>query len=118
MRTPNGEFDEYHTSADDLENLSVDAILTSVDIVKQFVEIIEDDEVYVNQKPHGEPFLKRHPEFGTSRRDIQQAMIWLLNQSDGRRSLFSIANLASIDIDIVRKAAAILTRAGLITRVE
>jgi aminopeptidase-like protein len=72
----------------------------------------------VNQKPHGAPFLKRHPEFGTSRRDIQQAMIWLLNQSDGRRSLFSIANLASIDIDIVRKAAAILTRAGLITRVE
>jgi aminopeptidase-like protein len=42
-RTPNGEYPEYHTSADDLSLIRPDALADSLDMLLRIVEVVEGD---------------------------------------------------------------------------
>ena len=57
--------------------------------------MLETDRRYVNLAPKGEPQLGRrglYPQVGGPAADEEQlAMLWVLNQSDGRNSLLDIA---------------------------
>jgi aminopeptidase-like protein len=118
-RTPNGEYPEYHTSADDLSLIRPEALADSLDMLLRIVEVIEGDRAYVNAQPFCEPQLGRRGLYGAlgglpdpGARSL--AMLWVLNQSDGRHSLLDIAVRAELPFELVRETADLLEAHALI----
>jgi aminopeptidase-like protein len=59
MRTPNGEYPEYHSSADNLSLLRPESLAHSLAVLQRIVTVIEGDAVYRSRNPKGEPQLGR-----------------------------------------------------------
>jgi aminopeptidase-like protein len=119
MRTPNGEYAEYHSSADNLSLLRPESLAHSLDVLLRIVAIIEKDAVYANRNPKGEPQLGRrglYAAVGGQRRAAadQMALLWVLNLADGRHSLLEIAERAGVPFATIRAAADALLDADLL----
>jgi aminopeptidase-like protein len=122
-RTPNGEFPEYHTSADNPDFLSADALGESWLACLKVLEALDCDARYVNLQPKGEPQLGRRGLYRTmgGYQDVptrQLALLWVLNQSDGANSTLDIANRSRLPFGLIANAAADLERAGLLARAD
>jgi len=118
-RTPNGEFPEYHSSADNLDLVTPENLEDSLATVTEILEILEHDRSYVNLYPMCEPQLGRRGLFeGLGARnklpDSDMAMLWVLNLSDGEASLLDVAERSGIGFGVVRQAAERLLAEGLI----
>ncbi len=119
MRTTQGQYPEYHTSADDLSFVSPGSLAESLRICLQIVEVLEQNERYINQNPKGEPQLGRRGLYrslggeldGASR---ELAMLWVLNLSDGRSALLDIAERSGLPFAAVKAAADALASHGLL----
>ena len=123
MRYPPGHYAEYHTSADDLGLISPRHLDESLELLKRVVAHFESEEVYQNTSPFGEPCLGRHGLYEphgmpTRSAEMQEAILWVLNQSDGTQSLYSIAEAAGRDVSVIRQAASLLLNAQLIRPVQ
>jgi aminopeptidase-like protein len=118
-RSREGEYDEYHSSADDLNLIRPRSLEQTVAAVIEILDVVEHDRRYVNVLPKGEPQLGRrglYPQVGGgAAQEEQSAMLWVLNQSDGRHSLLEIAERSSLSFATVRTAAERLRGAGLLT---
>lgn len=119
-RTPHGEYPEYHTSADDLSFVRPDRLADSLEALVEIVHVLEHDGRYLNRYPKGEPQLGRrglYRQTGGAPRlpQYETAVLWVLNQSDGRHSLLDIAARAGLPFAAVRQAAQALEEAGLVT---
>ncbi len=124
MRSPNGTFPEYHTSADNLDFVHPDALAGSIRLIEEIVEVIEEDRVPVSTAPYGEPQLGRRGLYaaiggqfdkaGPARRFDQMALLWVLNQADGGNSLLDIAERSGKPFGEVAAATAALEAAGLL----
>jgi aminopeptidase-like protein len=112
-RTPHGRFPEYHTSADDLAFVRPAQLAGSLAACLDIVDVLEHDRTYVNQCPKGEPQLGRRGLYREAG-DDEMAMLWVLNQSDGRHSLLDIAERAGRPFPAIRRAAARLAAHGLL----
>ena len=119
MRTPWGEFPEYHTSADDLSLVQASALEDALNVCLEVFDVLEGDRRYRNLSPKGEPRLgprglweKAPDQAGPSERTT--AILWVLNLSDGRHSLLEIAQEAGLPFALVRDAAGDLVRVGLL----
>jgi aminopeptidase-like protein len=117
-RTPNGRFPEYHTSDDNLDFVTPESLEDSLNKVLAIVEILEHDRAYINLSPKCEPQLGRRGLYrnkgGTSPKDFEMALLWVLNLSDGRHSLLDIAERAKMPFAIIRRAADALHDASLL----
>jgi aminopeptidase-like protein len=123
MRTPNGEYPEYHTSADNLEFLCEASLADTLTQCISIIDVLENDRLYVNQSPFGEPQLGRrglYRAFGEQLADpeLQQAILWVLNLSDGRCGLLDAAERSAISFAVINKAASLLEQQGLIVPAE
>src|SRR5271166_802671 len=92
MRTPNDEYPEYHTSADNLSLLRPESLVHSLAVLRRIVAVIEGDTVYRSRNPKGEPQLGRrglYRAMGGQRSAgyDQMALMWVLNLADGKHSL-------------------------------
>jgi len=119
MRTPWGEYPEYHTSADDLSFVEPSALEDSLAVCLEILALVEGDGRFRNLSPKGEPRLgarglwqsagdDRGPSEGT------MARLWVLNLSDGEHSLLDIAERAGLPFRLIREAAAELEGKGLL----
>jgi aminopeptidase-like protein len=117
-RSREGEYEEYHSSADDLELVRPDSLEGGLQALLEIVGVLETDRRYVNLAPKGEPQLGRrglYPQVGGPAAEEEQlAMLWVLNQSDGRSSLLDIAERSGIPFALIGAAAARLRDAGLL----
>jgi aminopeptidase-like protein len=117
-RTPYAEYPEYHTSADDLAFVTPDALADSLATLWQIVELLERDRTYRNLSPRGEPQLGRrglYPSTGGAELARRQlAMLWVLNQSDGRHSLLEIAERSGMELAELADAAEHLAATDLL----
>ena len=107
-RTPNGEFPEYHTSADNLEFVKPDKLGESFELYKKIIEIIEQDQTYVNLSPKGEPQLGKRGLYNSVAGNIKEyelALLWVLNMSDGNNSLMDITEKSNLPFSIIYKAS-------------
>jgi aminopeptidase-like protein len=119
MRTPHGEFDGYHTSADDLDRIHPEALGDAVDKCLALVEVLEMDRRCTNLSPYGEPQLGRRHLYRSAggaveTPDDERALLWVLNQADGQRSLIEIAQRSGLRFRIIDRAAQRLEDAGLL----
>ena len=124
MRSPNGTFPEYHTSADDLSFVRPEHLARSLDLLTQIIDLAEQDRVLLNTEPYGEPQLGPRGLFraigGASlgaegeRGFDHMTLLWVLNLSDGQHSLLDIAERSGQDFVAVAAAAAALGAAGLL----
>jgi aminopeptidase-like protein len=119
MRTPNGEYPEYHSSADDLSLVRSASLAHSLAVLRRITAVIEGDAVYRSRNPKGEPQLGRrglYPAMGGQRTAgyDQMALLWVLNLADGRHSLLDMAERARLPFAAIRAAADALASAGLL----
>jgi aminopeptidase-like protein len=118
MRGRHGMFPEYHTSGDNLSFVSAQRLSESIDVLRGIIEVFERDDTYVNLAPYGEPQLGRRGLYralgGTAIADLQLALLWVLNLSDGSRSLLDIAERAHMSFPSIRAAADLLVEHGLL----
>jgi len=118
-RTPHGEFPQYHTSADDLDFVRPQALAGSLAMYLSILRILEKNGRWINTCPKCEPQLGKRGLYGalggrTNASQIEMAMLWLLNYSDGDHSLLDIAERANISFDIVYQSAQLLAEHGLL----
>jgi len=110
MRTPNGCFPEYHTSADNLDFVKPASLADSWEKCRSVIETLEANKTYTNQNPKCEPQLGRRGLYraisGQAERGQQEmAIFWVLNLSDGKHSLLDIAEQAAMPFPVIKKAA-------------
>jgi aminopeptidase-like protein len=119
MRTPNGKYAEYHTSADNLGFVRPDCLADSLHKCLSIFSLLEDNRIYLNQNPKCEPQLGKRGIYqavggGSSRGFNEMAMLWVLNLSDGHYSLLDIAQRSGMAFSDIRAAASLLLQHGLL----
>jgi aminopeptidase-like protein len=121
-RGRHGSFPEYHTSADNLAFVHPTALAESLAVSLELIEVLEGNGTYRNLSPKGEPQLGRrglYPSLGGRDAEAEQmALLWVLNQSDGQRSLLEIAERSGMAFRDIRSAADRLLEHGLLAPVE
>lgn len=119
-RTPNGRYPEYHTSADDLEFVSARALGDSLRACEELLSILDSNGRCVNLSPKCEPRLGPRGLLnlgaGHGPGKFEEAVLWVLNQSNGERDLLSIALRSGLDYGLINGAADALVKAGLLRR--
>lgn len=118
-RTPYAGYPEYHTSADDLDFVSPEAMEDTLAVCREAFAVLDRNRRYLNQSPYGEPQLGRRGLYDalggrSDTKQAQMAMLWVLNLSDGEHSLLDIAERAGLPFDTVADAADALGAAGLV----
>ncbi len=118
-RSVHGEFSEYHTSADNLELVTASNLADSLQFCVALVESLEANSYPVNKSPCGEVQLGRrdlYRAFGEhdDRGVLQQAMMWVLNLSDGEHDLVMMAERSKIGLRDIQRAADLLTQHDLL----
>lgn len=118
MRTPNGKYPEYHTSADNLDLIRPEKLAGSLALCERAFEVLEGNVRYLNTSPNGEPQLGKRGIYRTIGGSIPEeslvTMLWVLNFSDGHNSLLDISERSSISFREIRQAADLLVRHGLL----
>lgn len=124
MRSPNGTFPEYHTSADDIDFVKPERLAESFDVLMRIVDSLDTEAVYRRVDGRGEPQLGRrglyemigghHRAGGASK----EALLWMLNLADGKHGLVDVADRAGLSLSEVRTAANIAREAGLIVEID
>ncbi|MEX5216524.1 MAG: DUF4910 domain-containing protein [Nitrospiraceae bacterium] len=120
MRTPHGEYPEYHTSADNLEFVRADALVNTLTICLKTFFVLENERTPINTNPYCEPQLGKRGLYravagqkeGASR---EMALLWALNLADGHHSLLDIADRAQMPFESIHAAASALSDHGLLT---
>lgn len=118
-RSRNGEYPQYHTSADDLSLVRPECLGESIGLCREVLGVLEGNASFVNVNPKGEVQLGKRGLYGplgglSSRGEAEMAMLWVLNFSDGRHSLLEIAERSEMRFAAVRAAADALLKAGLL----
>ncbi|HXA61303.1 MAG TPA: DUF4910 domain-containing protein [Streptosporangiaceae bacterium] len=109
-RTPYAGYPEYHTSADDPGFVSAEAMTDTLETCRRAVQILERNRRYTNLSPYGEPQLGKRGLYGSlggrsDTKQLQMAMLWVLNLSDGDHSLLDITERSGLPFDVVADAA-------------
>jgi aminopeptidase-like protein len=123
MRTPFGQYPQYHTSADNLDLVQPQLLADSLNTCVQIVDVLEHDRRFLNLKPKAEPQLGRRGLYDaiggqSDTKQLQLALLWVLNLSDGQSSLLDIAARADLPFDVVLRAATRLATAGLLEELD
>jgi aminopeptidase-like protein len=119
MRTPHGEYPEYHTSADNLEFVKPENLSTSLALYLDVLNTLEENIKYMNQNPMCEPQLGRrglyqHIGGHADSKNFQLALLWTLNLSDGGNSLLDITERSGLGFSLISEAADILIEKDLL----
>ena len=122
MRTPYGNFKEYHTSEDNLNFICKESLYESLLNYLDVIQIIENNGIYKNLLPFCEPQLGKRGLYRQTgavakHSDYQKAMMWILNFSDGKHSLLKISNMSKIKFDLILEVNNKLLNAKIIEKI-
>jgi len=110
VRTLYGKFPEYHTSEDNLNFVKEEHLGDTFFKYSQIIYIIENNVKYLNLNPKCEPQLGKrglYRQLGSQKisDQIELAMFWILNQSDGENSLLDISIKSKLDFSTIKQVA-------------
>ena len=117
MRSIYGEYEEYHTSGDDMDLLSPAALQESFDLHLQMIEMLEKNRVY---KPTtiGEPQLGKrnlYANLSDSTLDEDEMVRFkILGYADGQLDLLSLSEIVEEPFDVVSSQVQILVEAQVL----
>ena len=124
MRAIHGTFAEYHTSLDNCDFVTSQALGQSFRLLVDLLDLLQQNVTCSRVDGRGEPQLGRRGLYraiagqkeagGASQMDL----FWMLNQCDGNRSLLDIAERARAPFTRIRAAADLCLKAELITEVR
>jgi aminopeptidase-like protein len=119
MRTPHGQYPEYHSSADSLNFVKRDSLGGSYGRCLEVFELLEHNRTYLNQNPKCEPQLGRRGLYRSiagqqEKQSKELALLWVLNGSDGSQTLLDIAERASLPFGKILVVARELEQVGLL----
>ncbi len=121
-RSPWARFPQYHTSADDLTFVAPAYLHDSLAKLLAVVDVLENNRVYINRNPYCEPRLRKYDLYHSlgdvADANFRLALPWVLNMSDGSKSLLDIATEANLPWEAATQAARGLCARGLLTSVE
>ena len=90
----------------------------SLSLYLQVLDVLENDAVYQNLNPKGEPQLGKrglYPSVGAQGVGSElMARLWVLNLSDGRHGLLDIAERAGLPFRDIKEAARVLSEGDLL----
>lgn len=123
MRTRYGKYKEYHTSADNRDFISFEAMEESVRICADIVRTADRNCSYLNLLPFGEPQLGKrglYPAVGSSVDTAMKvnALMWMLNLSDGTNDLIGISERSGVSFTELYDAAGKLERSGILEKIK
>jgi aminopeptidase-like protein len=118
-RTAHADYPGNHTSADALDRIRPETLAGSIQACLQVLGVLETNRTYVNLFPHGEPQLGRRGLYRSAGGAVttpadERAILWVLNQSDGSRTLLDIACQSGFPYTTILGAAQRLQQAGLV----
>jgi aminopeptidase-like protein len=119
MRGRHGEFPEYHTSGDNLDFIRPELLVDAYEACREIWAVLDANDTYRNTQPYGEPQLGRRGLYRamggeSDPADLQMAMLWILNLSDGQHSLLDVAERSGMPFAVVRRAADVLAHHDLL----
>ena len=119
MRTPHGQYPEYHSSADNLDFVKDESLVRSYNRCLEVFELLEANRAYMNQNPKCEPQLGRRGLYRAvagqqEKQWTELALFWVLNASDGHHTLLDIAERADLPFGKIQSAAEALLEVGLL----
>jgi aminopeptidase-like protein len=119
MRTPNGHYPEYHTSADNLDFVRPESLADSMQKCLSVLAVLEGNRTFVNQNPKCEPQLGKRGLYQTigghsDAKARELALLWVLNLSDGQHTLLDIAERSGVEFGMIKNAADALLEKGLL----
>lgn len=121
-RTPNGEYPQYHTSADDFSLLDREALAESMFASASLLRAFDRNGRHLNLNPRCEPMLGKRGLYrntgGTHPGEFEHALLWVLNLSDGAHDLLDVARRSRLPFERVADAAHALTQAGLLRQLD
>ena len=118
-RSQFGQYPEYHTSADNLDLVQAQYLEESFQIYQGITGVLEQNKTYLNLNPYCEPQLGKRGLYdaiggNSDSKNLQMAMLWVLNQSDGENDLLSIAIQSKLPFQKVYQASQLLLEANLL----
>jgi len=113
-REVNCNYKEYHTSLDNLEFINIEKLLEVFELVKDFIYVLENNKTYINVKGYGEPQLSKYDLYDDLSQEGIEAIVWILNCSDGMTDLLSISNSSGIKFKTIVHYAGILEHKGVL----
>lgn len=114
MRTPYGEYPEYHTSGDGLAFITPKGLGDSIAKLIAVFELLEKNRTYRNTYPKGEPQLGKRGLYQDAK---TLGLWWILNYSDGSHTLLDIAERANMPFERIAEGAGVLAQCGLLQEV-
>jgi aminopeptidase-like protein len=118
MRGRHGMFPEYHTSADNPKFVAPEQLHASFRVLQTVIATLDQNRCYQNLQPFAEPQLGKRGLYqalgGTNIADLQLALLWVLNLSDGSHSLLDIAERSRMPFSTIRTAADLLAQHALL----
>ena len=123
MRSVYGEFEEYHTSLDNLDFIDQQSLLESLNLYLMVMEALQINASYLNTNPFCEPQLSKrglYHAWGAVKEKSEQIkkMMWLLNYSDGEHELVDISDRMGFGILDMKESLGHLMNASLLERKE
>ncbi|MCF6157332.1 MAG: DUF4910 domain-containing protein [wastewater metagenome] len=119
MRSPYGQYPQYHTSSDNLEFIHPRYLAESFSLFLMIFDTLENNKAYVNQNPKCEPQLGKRGLYQMTggqqdRKRKELAMLWVLNLSDRNNTLLDISERSGLAFPVIREAASLLVKNNLL----
>ena len=121
MRSPHGQYTEYHTSADNMDFVKPESLEGSYRLCLSVLHVLQNNRTFVNQNPTRQlqpgntGTLPGYWRTKTWRLSLQSVMLWVLNLSDGQHSLLDIAERSGLRFELIESAAEALAANALLT---
>lgn len=117
-----GDYDEYHTSQDDLSFIEFDVISKIVNFYISILEQYEQRERLIINHAGGEPFLSKkglYRDIGATR-DLKSDKIrnWILFYCDGCHSIIDISEKINEPVEVLRPIVDLLIEKNIISKVK
>jgi aminopeptidase-like protein len=122
MRSPYSEYPEYHTSADNLDLISLTQIKEMINIHKDVILTYENYPKYEVCHGGGEPFLSKYDLYrslgGTHKKyDTESIRNWILFLSDGKNNIKDISKKSGFSESEIKNMVDILLSKNIIREV-
>ncbi len=104
MRSMYQDYPEYHTSGDNKDIISFEAMEKTINTYYDIIRLIEANEIYINQKPFGEPQLGKlglYPTLGSESKNNEYLdnLMWILNLADGSNDVIDIISMSKSSVE-------------------